>query len=91
MGNLVGKGGDEQGGRLHVDADAAGAVQVFPEGVVVLPHAAVGRVDRARVVVLLVGDDGVGDGLLQPERRQGRDFAGIIALQRPLRANGGDR
>ncbi len=80
MGNLVGEGSDEDGRRFHVDADAASAAKVALELLVVLPHPSIRRIDGPRVVVLLMGDNGVGNGHLEPKRRQGRDFFRVVAV-----------
>src|SRR3954466_8247479 len=56
--DLVMKAGNEEGGRLHVDPHATDAAEIFFEGLVMLPDAAVSRVNGAGPVIEVVVADG---------------------------------
>ena len=90
VGDLIGKGGDEEGCRFHVDANAPGSTQVTLKLLVVFPDPTIRGVDGARVVVLVVGDNRMGNRLLELKRRQCRNLTGIIAVGCALGPNGGD-
>jgi len=80
VGNLIGKGRDEESCCFHVDAEAAGPMKVIFELIIVFPHPAICRVHRPGVVVLLVSNDGAGNRLPKPKGGQGRNLSGIIAF-----------
>lgn len=82
--------GDEDRGGFHVDAHAADAGEIFFEGLVVFPNAAVGGVDGAGPVIEVVVANGGGDRFLQGEGGQGGDFSRKVIGGRAFAADGGD-
>ena len=90
-GNLVVEPGDEDGRRLHVNGHAADPTQILLQLLIVLPHAAVGGIDRAGPVVAPMVADGGGDGLLQAEGGQRRHFRREIIIRGALAADGRNR
>ena len=84
------KTGDEDGGGFHVDAHATDAGEIFLERIVMLPDAAVGRIDGAGPVIEVVIADRGRDRFLQGERRQCRDLGREVVGGCPFSANGGD-
>jgi len=90
-GDLVVEAGDEQGGCFHVNGHGADAAQVGLEGLVVLPDAAVGRVNGARPIVTIVVADRRRDCFLQVEGGQGRHLGRKVVAGGAFAADGRDR
>ena len=82
---------DEQSRCFHVNRHDTDETQVGLEFLVVFPDAAVGRVDGACPIVPGMLADGGGDGFLQVESRQGRDFRREIIVGCPFAADRRDR
>src|ERR1019366_5066188 len=90
-GNLVVEPGDEYGRGFHVNGHAPDLTQILLQVLIVLPYAAVGGIDRAGPVVAPGVPDGSGDGLLQAEGGQRRDFRWEIIIRGALPANSRNR
>ena len=70
-GDLVVESRDENRGRLHVYADATNLPQIRFELFIMFPHAAVGRINRARPVIAFVIPDGAAPSPSAPRPRPG--------------------
>jgi hypothetical protein len=83
--------GDEDRRGPHVDGHATNSPEVLLEFFVVLPDTAVGSVNCAGPIIALMIANGGGDGFLQAERGQGRNFRRKVVVGRALAANGCNR
>lgn len=88
--NFIMETGDENRRGFHINADTTNFAQVLLKSIVVLPDAAISRVNRARPIVAFVIANRGGNRLLQTERRQRRNFRRIIIIRRALASNGCD-
>ena len=88
-GYMVEEAAGEEGGRFHINRHGACLAQVCFEAFVVLPHAAVGRIDRARPVVFGVVAQGRGDGALEHEGGQRGHFGWEIVVAGSFTADAG--
>ena len=84
---MVVEAAGEERCRFHIHGHGPRFAQVLLELLVVLPHAAVGGVDRARPVVVTVVAQGGGHGTLQHEGRQRGHLGREVVVRRTLAAN----
>ena len=89
-GDLVRKAGREERGGLHVDARGMRQAEVLLEVRVVLPHAAVGGIDRPGPIILPPVAYGRRDGAQEREGGQRGHFRREVLVRRPFAPYGCD-